>query len=117
MLFLIFFYVLAAVLFFQGMHLLGEVEEPLGTLPEEVAQAPVPSRTWGAYLMTFGAAMVVTGLSSLWCAYLEPTLKPLQFLALLSLGAYAAWVIFRGRTVVFIGEPTQDDHDHGHAHH
>lgn len=116
MLFLMFFYVLAAVMCFQGMHLLGEVSTPLGTLPEEVGQAPAPSRTWGAYLMTYSALMVGTALSSMVWVWLEPTLRPLLYVGFLNLGLFAAWVVFKGRTVEFIGKPSTDYHDHNHGH-
>lgn len=117
MLFLMFFYILAAVMFFQGQHLLGETTAPLGTLPEEVGQNQGPSRTWGAYLMTFSAVMVVAGVASRWVPFFESTLRPLRLVAVLNLGAFTFWILFRGRTVAFMGEPTVEDHDHGHAHH
>lgn len=115
MLFLMFFYILAAILVFQGLHLFSEISEPLGTVPEEVAQATVSSQRWGAYLMAYGGLMALCGLLSIGTPYFLSALKPLQGFALLSLGAFGAWVVFKGRTIEYMGTPAEDDH--GHAHH
>ena len=115
--FQMFFYILAAVMVFQGLHLFGEAGEPLGTLPEEVGQAKAPSHRWGGFLMAYGALMVLFGALSYRVDFFGPTLLPLRNLGFLVLGVYAFWVIFMGRTVEFIGKPALDDHDHGHAHH
>ncbi len=112
---LMFFYILAAILIFQGLHLFGEVAQPLGTVPEEVGQAPAVSHRWGSYLMTYGALMVLFGALSHRYDAFAPSLPVLRAFGLLSLGAYGAWVVFRGRTVEFMGEPSVEDH--GHAHH
>lgn len=112
MLFLVFFYVLAAVLVFQGLHLLGERTQPLGTLPEEVGLAKIPSGVWGAYLTAYGASMVGCGLLSHAFASVTPALVPLRALGALSLLAFGAWVVFLGRRVEYLGSAADADHGH-----
>src|SRR5260370_41927 len=51
MLFLVSYFILASILVFQGLHLVGEQTEPLGTLPEQVGLPPPTSFAWGAFLM------------------------------------------------------------------
>lgn len=117
MLFLVFYYLLAAVLIFQGAHFLGEQTQPLGTVPEEVGQAKPSSERWGGYLVAYGALMVVCGILSPTYDVLQPALAPLRTLGFLSLILFAAWVVFKGRSIVYLGTPAEDDHGHGHAHH
>jgi hypothetical protein len=113
MLFLVFYFLLSAVLFFQGLHLSGEVSAPIGTLPEEVGQAPEPSRKWGAFLMTYGALAAIVGLASFQWAFFLPARTPIFQLGAVTLAVYACWLLFAARTVEFIGKPS-DDHGHGH---
>jgi hypothetical protein len=117
MLFLVFYFLLAAVLFFQGLHLNGEVNAPLGTLPAEVAQAPAPSGKWGSFLMAYGALAVIVGLAGFQWPFFEPLRSPVFGLGLLGLGVYAFWLLFMAPKVEFIGKPSVEDGDHGHGHH
>ena len=48
-------YVLAAILLFQGINLLGELEAPTGVVPPEVRPAAAPGARWGGYLVACGA--------------------------------------------------------------
>lgn len=117
MIFVIFYFVLAAVMFFQGLHLQGEVSEPLGTLPTEVAQAPAPSGTWGSFLMTYGVMATLVGLAGFWWPFFEP-LRPAVFgVGVLGVAVYAFWLLFLAPKVEFIGQPSADHGDHGHGHH
>jgi hypothetical protein len=114
MLFLVFYFLLFAVLLFQGTHLAGEVKTPLGTLPEEVGQHPVAAARWGVTLILAGLLGGLVGLLGFRWAGLA-ALRP----ALFALGAgllafYGFWVIFLGRRPEFIGKPSVD---HGHGHH
>lgn len=117
MVFLVFYFILSAVLLFQGLHLSGEVSQPLGTLPEEVGQAPEPSKKWGAFLMTYGALAMAVGLAGFQWAFFLPARPAVFGLGVLVLGIYACWLMFAARTVEFIGKPSADHGDHGHGHH
>jgi hypothetical protein len=117
MLFLVFYYLLAAVMIFQGLHFYAEKSQPLGTVPEEVGQEPAVSERWGGYLVTYGALMAVCGFLSHRYVYFGTALKPLLSLGLLSMILFGAWVVFKGRTVEYLGTAAADeDHGHGHAH-
>ncbi len=113
MLFLVFYFILCAVMVFQGLHLASEVRDPLGVLPAEVAQAPESSRAWGGLLMGFGGLAAVFGLAG----FADPTLaagRPVFFLiGCIFLALFGLWVIFLGRQAEFMGKPTVTD-DHGH---
>ncbi len=117
MLFLVFYFLLAAVMFFQGLHLQGEVNSPLGTLPEEVAQAPAPSAKWGSFLMVYGAMTLAVGVAGFKWDFFEP-LRPAVFgVGLVVVAVYAIWLLFMAPKVEFIGKPSADHGDHGHGHH
>ncbi|WP_306590088.1 hypothetical protein [Geothrix sp. 21YS21S-4] len=111
--FLIFYFILFAVLLFQGTHLAGEVKTPLGTLPEEVGQNPATAARWGAILIASGLLGGLAGLLGFrWAAF--ATARPALFiLGVAILAAYGFWVIALGRRPEFIGKPTVAD-DHGH---
>lgn len=117
MLFLIFYFVLAAVLLFQGLHLVGEVKEPLGTLPEEVGQEAPRSMGWGTFLLTFASMDLLIGLLGFRYPFFE-SLRPAVFgLGWLALIVFGAWIVFAGRTVEFIGKPSADHGHDDHGHH
>lgn len=117
MLFLVFYYLLAAVLIFQGLHLYAEQTQPLGTVPEEVGQERTPSDRWGGYLLTYGILMTVCGLLSHAYSYFVPALGPIRGIGFLSLILFGVWVVFMGRRIEFLGTAAVEDHGHGHAHH
>lgn len=113
MLFSMFYFILCTVLIFQGLHLASEVKSPLGTLPEEVGQAPRPSYAWGSYLMGFGVLAALLGLLGFAWPLFVPMRKVLFTLGLVSLALFGLWVIFLGRKAEFMGVPAVSD-DHGH---
>ncbi|HJV89013.1 MAG TPA: hypothetical protein VJ623_01800 [Holophagaceae bacterium] len=117
MMFLVFYFLLSAVLFFQGLHLSGEVTQPLGTLPEEVGQAPEPSKKWGAFLMTYGTLAAAVGLAGFQWPFFVPARPAVIALGGVVLAVYALWLLFAARKVEFIGKPSADHGDHGHGHH
>ncbi len=113
MLFLVFYFTLFVVLVFLGTHIAGEVKTPLGTLPEEVGQAPVAAARWGILLIGvgfFGAALGLLGFRSPAVAAIRPAMF---ILGLGTLALYGLWVIFLGRKPEFIGKAAPAD-DHGH---
>lgn len=114
MLFLVFYFILFAILIFQGTHVAGEVKNPLGTLPEEVGQAPLAAARWGILLIGTGLLGVLGGLMSFRWAGLAASRPVLFALGLAILAAYGLWIILLGRKPEFIGKPTVAD---GHGHH
>lgn len=113
MLFLVFYFILCAVLVFQGLHLASEVKSPLGTLPAEVGQAPEPSRAWGGLLMAYGTLAAILGLAGFASPSLAPARPVLFLIGCVFLALFGLWVIFLGRQAEFMGKPTVMD-DHGH---
>ncbi|WP_243317085.1 hypothetical protein [Geothrix paludis] len=113
MLFLVFYFILFAILLFQGTHVAGEVKNPLGTVPEEVGQTPVASARWGILLIGLGLLGTLVGLASFSWTGLAALLQPLFYLGLGVLILFAFWVVFLGRKAEFIGKPTVMD-EHGH---
>lgn len=114
MLFLVFYFILFAILIFQGTHMAGEVKTPLGTVPEEVGQTPVASVRWGIVLIGLGLLGTLLGLASFSWTGLAALRHPLFYLGLATLAVFAFWVVFLGRRPEFMGKPTVMD---GHGHH
>ena len=111
--FLIFYFLLFAVLLFQGTHLAGEVKTPLGTLPEEVGQNPAVAARWGAVLIASGLLGGLLGLLGFRWAGLAAARPGFFAAGAVILAAYGFWVIALGRRPEFMGKPTVAD-DHGH---
>ena len=108
----VFYYVLAAILIFQGLHIASEITAPLGTLPEEVGQAPTPSQRWGSFMVTYGGLSIAIGLLSHAYEYFGSALRPLFVIGAVILAIFSVWVVFMGRKVVYMGEPSEE---HGHS--
>ena len=116
LLFYVFFYVLSALLVFQGLHIAAEVADPLGTVPEEVGQTPSSSLGWGSFLVAYGTLCIVIALLSHAYEYFGSALRPLMGAGLVILAVYGAWVVFKGRTVRYLGEAAADMGHEGHSH-
>ena len=119
LLFYVFYYLLSVVLVLQGLHLAAEVAEPLGTVPEEVAQAPTSSLGWGSFLVAYGSLAILIALLSHRYEYFGSALRPLMGTGFLIMAVFGAWVIFKGRTVTYLGVASVDlghegpsDHNH-----
>ena len=106
MLFYLSLYVLAAILLFQGTQLLGELSGPLGTVPPEVKPNNPAAGRWGGFLVTYGAAMVVIGLLSHGCAWLEGALPLLRGAGVALEAVFGLWLVF-GRKVDYTPAPVQ----------
>jgi len=109
-------YVLAAVLLFQGINLLGELGAPTGVVPPEVRPADAPGARWGGYLVAVGVLLALAGILSHAYPRLTGFLVPLRALGLGSLAVFGLWLVF-GRKVNYIPpKATGDDHAHGNGH-
>jgi len=106
----VFLFITASVLIFQGTQLLGELRNPLGVVPNEVALPEKTARRWGERLLGFGCLTLLLGLlsfiySSL-CQYLLPTI----IVDACALGIFAIYLIFVAPRVQYIGKPSGGDH-------
>ena len=107
-------YVLAAVLIFQGVNLLGEQTSPTKVVPPEVRPASVPASRWGGYLVASGIVLALIGLGSHAYAWLTGALVPLRNLGFASMAVYGLWLVF-GRKVDYTpAPPSTEAHGHGH---
>ncbi len=108
MLFYISLYVLAAVLMFQGSQILGELGgNHLSVVPEEVAPAPTPAARWGGFLITYGAAMALTGILSHLSGWFEGSLSLMRGFGVVVEALYGIWLVF-GRKVDYTPAPSQE---------
>lgn len=115
LLFYVFYYVLSAVLVFQGLNIASEVADPLGTVPEEVGQTPASSLGWGSFLVAYGTLCIVIALLSHPYEYFVSALRPLMGAGLVILAVFSAWLVFKGRTVSYMGEAAADLGHEGHS--
>ncbi len=108
LLFYIFYYVFSAVMVFQGLNIASEVADPLGTVPEEVGQSPTSSHGWGSFLVSYGTLCIVIALLSHPYEYFVSALRPLLGTGMVIMALFGAWVVFKGRTVKYLGEAAAD---------
>lgn len=108
-------YVLAVVLIFQGVQLLGELSSPLGVVPPEVKPANASAARWGGFLLTFGVAMAIAALLSHLIARFQGALEPLRLGALVVEGVFGLWLVF-GRKVDYTPAPVATDGVHTQSH-
>lgn len=111
MLVYLFFYLVSAVLVFQGSQALGEQKEPLGAVPEEVAQDATRGSLWGGFLITVGLLSILLGLLSHVVVSLQLMLGKFLAFEFFVMGAYGFYIIFLSRKVTYLGKATAD---HGH---
>lgn len=108
-----FFYLVAAVLVFQGTHAFGEQSEPMGVVPEEVAQDAGKARLRGAILAAYGYLSLLAALLSHAWTGLQAALPGMMAVGLGLMAAYGLYVIFFSRLVEYLGVPAAPaKHDH-----
>jgi hypothetical protein len=106
-------YVLAAVLIFQGVNLLGEQAAPTNVVPPEVRPAGPAAARWGGYLAACGAVLALLALLSHVCPWLFSALAPLRNLGAVSMAVYGLWLVFGAKVDYTPAEATTGD-AHGH---
>lgn len=101
-------YVLAAVMIFQGSQMLGELAgNPLNQVPVEVKPTPSPAARWGGFLVTYGAAMAITGLLSHGFDWFEGSLGLLRGFGIAVEALFGLWLVF-GRKVDYTPAPSTE---------
>ncbi len=108
-----FFYAVAVVLVFQGTHAFGEQVEPMGVVPEEVAQEPGRARLRGTVLAAFGYLSLAAALLSHFYSAIQPILPSAMAVGLGLMAVYGICVLFFNRVVKYQGvsaAPVHDDH-------
>jgi len=113
MLFFISLFLLAAILVFQGVHLLGEQSEPMGVVPVEVRPDAVNAARFGGFLVAVGVVLIAAGVLSFSYPWLVAALAPLRGLGCFTLLAFSVWMVF-GRKIDYTPAPVAQD---AHGHH
>jgi len=106
----VFLFLVASALLFQGVHLVGEIRNPLGTVPAEVALPENLQRRWGERLITFGLLSMLLGFLSFWYPFLTDYLAPVIVVDGCALGILALYLIFFAPRVEYMGKPTAGEH-------
>jgi hypothetical protein len=109
----LFTYLLAAILLFQGVNLLGEQTAPTGVVPAEVRPVPAAGQGWGRYLATIGAVLAAAALLAQAEPALAGLLRAVRGLACASLAVYGLWLVFAAGKVDYLPAPTAPG-SHGH---
>jgi len=107
-------YLLAAVMIFQGVNLLGEQRSPTSVVPPEVRPAAVPAARWGVFLTTYGSALAALAIMSHGWVLLAGALAPLRNLGFAGVAVYGLWLVF-GRKIDYTpAAPAREAHGHSH---
>jgi hypothetical protein len=106
----VFLFIIAAVLIFQGTQLIGEIKNPLGVMPAEVALPEKVARRWGERLIGFGCVTMLFGFLSFPFPTLFEYFLPVMAIDGLALGFFKLYLIFVGPRVEYIGKPTEGGH-------
>lgn len=104
MLFHISLYVLATLLVFQGTQLLGELSQPREGVPAEVRPGPSGAARWGGFLVTYGVAMIATGVLSHGFEWFQGSLGLLRGFGVAIETVFGLWLVF-GRKVDYAPAP------------
>jgi hypothetical protein len=106
----VFLFMTASVLIFQGTQLLGELRNPLGTVPNEVVLPERAARRWGERLIGFGCLSLLLGFLSFLYPSLFQYLLPTIVVDGCALGVFALYLVFAAPRVQYLGKPGKDDH-------
>lgn len=109
-----FFYLVAAVLVFQGTHAYGEQFEAMGVVPAEVTQESGKARLRGGILAAYGYLSLGVGLLSHAYIDLQAVLSGMMAVGLGLMAVYGLYVIFFNRKVEYVGVSAAPSH---HDHH
>jgi len=109
-----FFYLVAAVLVFQGTHAYGEQVEAMGVVPAEVTQESGKARLRGGILAAYGYLSLGAGLLSHAYVDLQSLLPRMMAVGLGLMAVYGLYVIFFNRKVEYVGVSAAPSH---HDHH
>ena len=115
MLFYLSFYLLAAVLLFQGVHALGEQTTPMGVVPAEVKTDSVRTSLCGGLLAAYGSLLALVGLLSHFNPWFVGALSPLRAIGFIAVALYGLFLVF-GRKVDYTPAPVQATAGHDHHH-
>jgi hypothetical protein len=106
----VFLFIIAAILIFQGTQLIGEINDPLGSVPAEVALPENAARRWGERLIGFGGITLLLGFLSFAIPRLSELFLPVMAIDALALGFFKLYLIFLGPRVDYMGKPTEGGH-------
>lgn len=109
-----FCYLVATVLVFQGTHAFGEQSEPMGVVPQEVAQEPGKARLRGGILAAYGYVSILVTLLSHAYIGMQSLLPSLMAVGFGLMAAYGLYVIFFNRTVEYLGVASAPAEPHHH---
>ena len=110
MLFCVFYYLVAAILLFQGTQLLGERRHPMGVVPQELADAPRPALFWGLLLVIVGGAAVLLGLANQIFGLFDSFLRIVLGLGLALMGLYGLKLILGPKIAYQAASSAEQDH-------
>jgi len=110
----VFLFIVASVLLFQGVQLLGEIKNPLGVVPVEVVLPEKSARRWGERLIGFGGFTLIIGFLSFRYPTLTQYLVPVIIIDGCALAVFASHLVFFAPRVEFIGKPNTDEHSNHH---
>jgi len=107
-------YVLAAVLIFQGVNLLGEQAGPTSVVPPEVRPAAASASRWGGCLAGYGTLLAMAALLSHSYEWLSGAIVPMRNLGFAIMAVYGLWLVFGRRVDYTPARPAAGD---AHGHH
>ncbi|MDR1840375.1 MAG: hypothetical protein LBQ86_00405 [Holophagales bacterium] len=106
----VFLFIAAFILVFQGAQLAGEIKNPLGVVPDEVALPESAARRWGERLIVIGCLTMLLGFLGFLYPYLEQFFIPAMIVDGCAIAVFALYLIFAAPRVQFIGKPSGDEH-------
>jgi len=104
----VFLFLVASILVFQGAQLLGELSNPLGVVPDELALPEKSARIWGERLIGFGCLTFILGFLSFPYPSLVEYFVPTIVIDGCALAVFTLYLVFAAPRVQYIGKPTDD---------